>query len=127
MASSAQPQQVFTNKLYNALVFIAQIVLPALATLWFTVGGIWSLAHTTEVVGTITAVDLFLGAILKLASYQYYKNGANFDGSVGIVEDEEGTPKVKVDLARDLGEVIEDDPGKHSIEFRINRPPNSDS
>lgn len=62
-----------SNRAYNILKFIAQIVLPALGTLYFVIAGIWGLPYVEKVVGTITAVDTFLGAILGLSSVNYYK------------------------------------------------------
>ncbi|MCI6266150.1 MAG: phage holin [Erysipelotrichaceae bacterium] len=62
-----------SNKIYDILKFIAQIVLPALGTLYFAIAGIWGLPYGDKVVGTITAVDTFLGALLKLSSINYYK------------------------------------------------------
>ena len=62
-----------SNKVYDILKFIAQIVLPALGTLYFAIAGIWGLPYGDKVVGTITAVDTFLGALLKLSSINYYK------------------------------------------------------
>ena len=59
------------NKVYDILKWIALIVLPALATLYFALAGIWKLPYGQEVVGTITAIDTFLGAILGISSYQY--------------------------------------------------------
>ena len=62
-----------SDKLYNILKAIAQYVLPALATLYFAVASIWSLPYATEVVGTITAIDAFIGALIGVSSAQYYK------------------------------------------------------
>lgn len=63
-----------SNKTYDILKYIAQIVLPALGTLYFALASIWSLPYGEEVVGTITAIDAFLGALLKLSSNSYEKN-----------------------------------------------------
>ena len=61
------------NRTYDVLKYIAQVVLPALGTLYFALSGIWGLPYGEQIVGTITAVDTFLGVILKLSSDQYYK------------------------------------------------------
>lgn len=63
------------NKTYDILKYIAQIVLPSLGTLYFALSQIWKLPYGEEIVGTITAVDAFLGALLKLSSTNYYKKG----------------------------------------------------
>lgn len=62
-----------SNKAYDVLKYIAQIVLPALATLYVTIAGIWDLPYAEAVSGTIMAVDFFLGALLKISSDNYYK------------------------------------------------------
>lgn len=61
------------NKTYDILKYIAQIVLPALGTLYFALAQIWGLPYGEEIVGTITAIDAFLGAILGISSAAYKK------------------------------------------------------
>lgn len=62
-----------SNKLYDVLKWIALYLLPALGTLYFALAGIWSFPFGEEIVGTITAVDTFLGVILGISSAQYNK------------------------------------------------------
>lgn len=62
-----------SNKIYDILKYIAQIVLPGLATLWFTIGSGWGIPYTEQIVGTITAVDAFLGALLRISTKKYNK------------------------------------------------------
>lgn len=61
------------NETYDVLKTIAQIWLPAIATLYFALAQIWSLPYAEQIVGTITAVDAFLGAILGISTMQYKK------------------------------------------------------
>ena len=63
-----------SDKAYNVLKWIAQYFLPAIGTLYFALAGIWGLPYGEEVVGTITAVDTFLGVLLGIASTTYHKN-----------------------------------------------------
>lgn len=63
------------NSTYDILKYIAQIVLPAVGTLYFALAKIWGLPYGTEIVGTITAVDAFLGALLKISTDSYWKEG----------------------------------------------------
>ena len=65
-----------SNKMYNVLKWVAQVVLPGIATLYFTMAGIWGLPYGEEIVGTITAVDTFLGVLLGISSAQYNKKKA---------------------------------------------------
>ena len=60
-----------SNRVFDALKFVAQVVLPALGTLYFALSSIWGLPYGEQVVGTITALDCFLGAILGISTYQY--------------------------------------------------------
>ena len=60
-----------SNKTYDFLKVVALIVLPALGTLYFALAGIWGLPYGEQIVGTITAVDTFLGAVLKISSDRY--------------------------------------------------------
>ena len=62
-----------TNKVYDVLKWIAQYFLPAIGTLYFALAGIWGLPYGEQVVGTITAVDTFLGVLLGISSAQYNK------------------------------------------------------
>ena len=61
------------NKTYDILKFIAQIVLPAIGTLYFALANIWGFPYGEEIVGTIVAVDTFLGTLLGISTAQYNK------------------------------------------------------
>lgn len=61
------------DKLYNVLKWVAQFLLPALGTLYFALAGIWGLPYGEQVVGTIVAVDTFLGVILGISTSNYNK------------------------------------------------------
>jgi Putative phage holin Dp-1 len=52
--------------LYNIMKSIALIWLPALTTAYFAIASIWGIPDTTNVIGTITAIDTFLGVALRL-------------------------------------------------------------
>jgi len=69
-----------TDKMYNVLKWVAQILLPAVATLYFAIAQIWGLSYGEEIVGTITAIDAFLGALLGISTYQYNKDRNNDAG-----------------------------------------------
>lgn len=61
------------NKLYDVLKWISMIVLPAIGTLYFALAGIWGFPYGEEIVGTIVAVETFLGASLGISNVQYKK------------------------------------------------------
>lgn len=62
-----------SNKTYDILKYIAQVVIPAVGTLYFALAGIWGFPYGEQIVGTLTAIDTFLGVLLKLSSDNYYK------------------------------------------------------
>jgi hypothetical protein len=62
-----------SNETYDVLKYIAQIVLPAAGALYGALAGIWGLPCGEQVVATIAAVDLFMGAILQISTDAYYK------------------------------------------------------
>ena len=60
-----------SNKAYDTLKWIAQILLPAVGTLYFALASIWGLPYAEQIVGTITAIDTFLGCLLGISSMRY--------------------------------------------------------
>jgi hypothetical protein len=65
-----------SNKTYDVLKWIAMYVLPALGTFYFALAGIWGFPFGEEIVGTLTAIDTLLGAVLGISSAKYNKDGS---------------------------------------------------
>ncbi len=78
---------VLNNTAYDKLKWIAQILLPALGTLYFALAKIWGLPYAAEIVGTITAIDAFLGAILGLSTKRYNALNAEVDAMMAELDD----------------------------------------
>lgn len=62
---------VIPSKVYDVLKWVCMIVLPAIATLWFTLGKVWGFPYLGEIEATIVAIDTFLGAILGVSTIGY--------------------------------------------------------
>lgn len=62
-----------SNKVYDVLKWIVVLVLPATATLYSVLSGIWGLPYGEAIPNTITAVNAFLGTVLMISSVQYSK------------------------------------------------------
>ena len=62
-----------SNKVYDILVWVVQIVLPAIGTLYFALAGIWNFPYAEQIVGTIAAITAFLGTVVKISNIQYKK------------------------------------------------------
>lgn len=65
----------FSDKVYQTLKWIALYLLPALGTLYFALSSIWGFPYGEQVVGTITAIDAFLGALLGISTANYKGDG----------------------------------------------------
>lgn len=65
-----------SSKLYDVLKWIAMVVLPAIGTLYFALSGIWGFPYGEQVVGTLVAVETFLGTVLQISNAQYKKTNA---------------------------------------------------
>ena len=66
-----------SNRIYDIAKWIALILIPAVGTLYFALSKIWGdsiFPYPAEIVGTLTAVDAFLGAILQISTDQYNKD-----------------------------------------------------
>lgn len=72
---------------YDTLKWVALIGLPALGTLYFALAGIWGLPAAEEVVGTIVAVDTFLGVVLRISQ------GELTQGTLNVFPNPDGTGK----------------------------------
>lgn len=64
---------VMNDKLYDILKWIALVALPAIGTLYFALASIWGLPYGEQIVGTITAIDCFIGALIGVSTVQYNK------------------------------------------------------
>ena len=63
-----------SNKTYDILKEIALVWLPAVNVLWVSLAKIWGWPLVAEISGTIAAIDVFLGAVLKISKNQYDKD-----------------------------------------------------
>ena len=62
-----------SNKTYDTLKWIALVVIPASATLVLTVGKIWGLPYYDNIGATISAIGLFIAAIIGVSSKDFYE------------------------------------------------------
>lgn len=63
---------IMSNKVYDALRILGEIILPAIGTLYAALAKIWGVfPYPTEVVATIVAVDTFIGTIVQIAKWKY--------------------------------------------------------
>ena len=63
--------QIFSDKIYNVLKYIAMIVLPALALFVQTFFSIWGLPYGDQISATIIAINALLGALIGVSTIGY--------------------------------------------------------
>ncbi len=67
------------NKLYNVLKWITLILLPAVGTLYFALSVIWNFPYDDHIIGTLAAIDTFLGSLLMIKSTNINKEAKKDD------------------------------------------------
>ena len=65
---------MFSNKVYDILKYISRYVLPGLGTLYFALSTIWGLPFGEQVVGTASALTIFMNTILGISTMSYKKD-----------------------------------------------------
>lgn len=94
-----------SDKNYAILKWIAQLFLPALGTLYFALSSIWGLPYGEQIVGTITAIDAFLGVLLGLSTAAYKKSDASSDGTLLINTQDPSKDVYRLQLNNDITEL----------------------
>lgn len=104
---------ILSNKVYNILKPTVTVVLPAIQTLYFALATIWGLPNAEQVVGTIAAVNLFLGAFVGLGSKTYNAG----DGDIVPFTDEDGRLTYTLAFNGDPTEIA----NKDRVVFRVQK------
>lgn len=118
VTDSPAMKPALSNKVYQVLKWIAQIFMPALATLYFALASLWGLPNVNEVVGTITALDTFLGILLGISSSNYKKNGTDIDGDM-LIDKTGDSDTYKLALNATPEELAD----KNTIKFQVKTTP----
>lgn len=103
-----------SNEIYNALKPTATTILPGLSALYFALAGIWGLPHAEQIIGTIAAVNVFLGLLLGLSSKSYNNSQAKYDGEIHVSD----TPEKKV-YSLELTNSLDEIDGKSELRFKV--------
>ncbi len=108
------------GKLYDRLKFLAQIFLPAVGTLYFALAAIWDLPAAEQVVGTIVALDTFLGVLLGISANNYANSDARFDGDMVVSNLPDGRKNFSLELNDDPHNMLET---KDEVLFKVKKEP----
>ena len=104
-----------SSKTYDRLKQLAQIGLPALGTLYFALSQIWGLPNGDKVVGTIVAIDAFLGIVLGYSSKSYNKSQSKYDGTIEVEQTNEGLKRFSLNLNGDPNDLD----SQEEVKFKV--------
>jgi hypothetical protein len=76
LAGDTHKNWILPTNWYDILSWIAQIFLPATAALYTALAAVWGLPYMDQVVGTIVAIDMFLGLLLGFSTAEFHKKVA---------------------------------------------------
>ena len=77
---------------YTVVKHAAAIGLPAVGALYFALAQIWHLPKAQDVIGSIAAINTFLGAFMGVSQASYNGSDAKYAGAIEVTND--GTKKV---------------------------------
>lgn len=99
---------LLSSSTYDKLKPVVQIVLPAIATLYFTLAQVWDFPNPEGVVASITAITTFLGVVLGLSSKSFNNSEAKYDGSLDVTgfDEDTGRPNLALTLKKDPSELM---------------------
>ena len=103
-----------SNKTYDIIKWIAQYLIPAAGTLYAALSKIWGFPYGSEVVGTLSAIDIFLGAVLGISSAGYQG-----EGTLEIHADDDANKDI-YRLA--LNVPVESLADKKTVTFKVEKP-----
>lgn len=106
---------MITGKLYDYLKWLAQVIFPALGTLYVALAALWSLPAAQAVAGTILAVDTFLGVILGISQVSY---GKQLGGGTMHVDATGDKTVYSLELDGDPEELV----NMKEVRFKIKQP-----
>lgn len=109
---------MLSNRVYNALKVLSTMLLPAASALYLSLDQIWDLPRETEVVGTVAAVNVFVGVLIGLSTKSYNNSDAKYDGAIDVYED---TNEDRTVFSLNLNEDPENLKSMSSVNFKVNK------
>lgn len=113
------PKLVLSPAVYDKLKLTVQILLPAISTLYFTLGGIWGFPEVEKVIGTIAAITVALGAVVAVSAKRYLNSDLRFDGVVVPQVDGGGLKAASMELKGDPEVMLQN---QEELRFKVLPP-----
>jgi len=114
-SSHALKTPILGDNAYNALKKSTTVILPAVGALYFALAQLWHLPKPEEVIGTVAAVNTFLGVVLHASTSSYNKSDTKYAGVIQVEE----TPEKKV-FSINLNGEPEDLEKRNEVTFKVN-------
>ena len=106
---------ILNSKQYDFIKWLSVVLLPAFGTLYFALSQIWGLPYGEAVLGTLAAIQVFIGATMGISSKQYEESGEKYSGEINVKDRPE---KLTYSLALDCPP--EDLKDKEEVTFKVN-------
>ena len=106
---------LLNDRAYEGVKQIVQLGLPAAGTLYFALAGIWDWSNAEQVIGTIAALNVFLGVLLTISSREYKASDERFDGTMDVIEQANGKMTFSLNLNGDPEELL----GLNEVIFKV--------
>lgn len=77
---------LLNNKQYDIIKYLTVVFLPSVGTLYFALSQIWGLPYGEAVLGTLAAIQVFIGATMSFATKRYEESGEKYVGEINVTE-----------------------------------------
>lgn len=114
-SSHALKKPMLGDRAYDMLKKTTTVVLPAVGALYFALAQIWHLPKAEEVVGSIAAVNTFLGVLLHASTKSYNQSDTKYAGVIQVNDSAE-----KKVFSIELNDEPESIEKKDEVTFKVN-------
>lgn len=108
---------ILNSKQYDIIKWLTVTLLPAVGTLYFALATIWNFPAGQQVLGTLLAVQAFIGVVMGVSTKQYEESGEKYSGEIKVNE----TPE-KLGYSLELKDDPEALKEKDEVTFKVNSP-----
>jgi hypothetical protein len=99
MSNSSETQgkrPLLSDRYYTILKHISAIGLPSVGALYFALASLWHLPNAEQVVGSIAAVNVFMGGLMGVSQASYNASDAKYAGDLLVGQTEDGFKTIQV-------------------------------
>jgi hypothetical protein len=108
---------VFSDRVYEILKKLVQIILPAISSAYFGLASIWDLPEPEKVVGTIAILTTFLGVCLGISNKTYSALNVGEVGTLQVTEDQKGKMIFGLEMNGDPLDILD----RNEVRFKVNK------